>query len=248
MTGILPMAALTLLLGAIAAAAYLASGQKGRRFWPLLLLGLPLSYLINTLVKGPLIRAVMGWTGITGALNSESPLWFAALLLFNAPVFEEIVKLTPFLIPGVRRLLAQPFSAAWAGLALGMSFGLGEAAYIAYGVARAPQYQSMAWYLFTGYLFERLAVILLHGWMTGIATWGLAAGWKKAAGGLLTAMGLHALANSGIILNATGWITPVWVQAPLFLAIVLAMLLFERLRRKAMQDASSPQPEEKVYF
>ena len=52
MTGIYPMVVLTLLVGVASAMAYLTTGLKdGRKYWPLLLLGLPLSFLINRLVR-----------------------------------------------------------------------------------------------------------------------------------------------------------------------------------------------------
>ncbi len=243
------MAAITLVVGGACAMAYLATGaQGGRRFWPLLLLGLPLSFLINRLVKGPLIQALVAATGQSAALDSSTPLWLAAVILFNAPFFEELVKLLPFALPVARQHLAQSHSKIWAGLALGMSFGLGEAAYIAYGIAQSAEYQSMAWYLFTGYLFERLMVIFLHGFLTGIAASGLTLGWGQAILRLLAAMSLHALANSGIIFNKLGWISLGWVQAPLLFAIVLSALFFERLRRKELARQPSEEPSEKVYF
>ena len=249
MTGIYPMAALTLIVGAACAMAYLATGSKdGRRYWPLLLLGLPLSFLINRLVKGPLIQAVVASTGVSPALDSASPLWFALLILMTAPLFEELVKLLPFMLAVARRHLAQPWSGLWAGLALGMSFGLGEAAYIAYGIAQAPQYQSMPSHLFTGYLFERLMVIFLHGFLTAIAASGLASNWGRAISRLLTAMGLHALANAGIVISHLGWISLAWVQVPLFLAILLSVIYFERLRRRELAHMPSEDSPEKVYF
>lgn len=249
MTGIYPMAALTLLVGAACAMAYLATGSKdGRKYWPLLLLGLPLSFLINRLVKGPLIQAVITSTGVSPALNADSPVWFALFVLMTAPFFEELVKLLPFVLPVARRHLAQPWSGLWAGLALGMSFGLGEAAYIAYGISQAPQYQSIPSHLFTGYLFERLTVVFLHGFLTAIAAAGLALGWRRAIFNLLVAMGLHALTNSGIVLNHLGWIPLAWVQAPLLLAILVAVLYFEHLRRRELAYVPSEDAPEKVYF
>jgi uncharacterized membrane protein YhfC len=249
MNGIYPMAALTLVVGALSALAYLAAASgRGKSYWPLLLFGLPLSFLVNRLVKGPLIKGIMTWSGVSNALNADSPLWFAALILLNAPLFEETTKLLPFFLPPARRWLSQPQPALWAGMALGMSFGLGEAAYLAYGFAQMPQYQSMPAQLFTGFLTERLMVIFLHGFLTGIAASGLNAGAGRAALRLLTAMSLHALANSGIIFNALGWITPVWVQLPLLLSIGLSIWIFERLRRGFGVNVDGAQPAEKVYF
>ena len=129
-----------------------------------------------------------------------------------------------------------------------MSFGLGEAAYIAYGIAQAPQYQSMPSYLFTGYLFERLMVIFLHGFLTAHRRLGACPGWAAGTLNLLVAMGLHALTNSGIVLNHMGWIPLAWVQAPLFLAILLSVIYFERLRRRELARTPSEDSPEKVYF
>ncbi len=66
MNGIYPMAALTLVVGALSALAYLsAASGRGKSLWPLLLFGLPLSFLINRLVKGPLITGIMAWSGVS---------------------------------------------------------------------------------------------------------------------------------------------------------------------------------------
>ena len=102
--------------------------------------------------------------------------------------------------------------------------------------------------LFTGYLFERLMVIFLHGFLTAIAASGLASGWGRAITRLLTAMGLHALANAGIVISHLGWISLAWVQAPLFLAILLSVIYFERLRRRELAHTPSEDSPEKVYF
>jgi hypothetical protein len=76
-----------------------------------------------------------------------------------------------------------------------MSFGLGEAAYIAYGLAQSPAYNSLPWHVFTGYAAERLVVTFGHGFLASITTYGFYRGGWNAFIRYFSAVGLHALIN-----------------------------------------------------
>ena len=246
MTGIWPMAAITLAVGTLACLGYLRlKARPARRFIWLLFLGLPLSFLINRLVKGPLVNFAAGAAGIAPGLGLTTPLWFLLFTWWLSPLTEELVKLLPLAVPQARRFLAQPGDALIAGLALGMSFGLGEAFYIAWGVAQTPAYAGLPWGMFTGFAIERLMVVFAHGWMTALAAYGLSRGGKRALLWLLAAMGLHALINAGAILYHLNLIAAAASQISLFVGMVISMKVFERLHRVHRVPAES---NETVYF
>src|SRR5205085_3327415 len=77
-------------------------------------------------------------------------------------------------------------------------------------VAKNPAYANMPWYLFTGFINERLMVCLMHGGFTAVA---LSQLHKKFPLGILGAMALHFFGNfpiylGGIDLGGLG--KPVW--------------------------------------
>jgi hypothetical protein len=242
------MAVITIILTAILCIAFLNYlTHSDRRYCWLLLVGLPLSFIINRWVKLPAITALGGWAGIPLKLGPEMPSWFIVLILLNAPIFEEAIKLLPIALPPSRKLMNDASSLLWIGLALGMSFGLGEAAFIAYGIAQSPEYNALPWYVFTGYATERLIVTFAHGFMTSIAAYGLYKGVRSILIGYLYAVGLHALINLGPILMALK-LTPVAVSSFGSYAVILgAFLLFQRYTRTA-RKMSGTETEEIVYF
>jgi len=242
--GIWVMLAVTLALAGGLFGAFLHAWTAGERgYWWAVAAGLPLSAFANIALKAPLGRLVIGATGVEPTLGPSSPVWFLAFALALAPVVEEPVKLLPLALPRVRRLLALPGGRLWTGIALGLGFGLGEAAYVAWGVARAPVYAELPWYAFTGFLGERVIVCLVHGIMT--ATLLVLAGRGRPVLGVLTAMTLHALVNSTALLYQAS-IVPMAVVTVGFGATVVGLaLLFERMRRaEATPDASA----DVVYF
>lgn len=250
MHGIYLTALLTLTLSAFLLTAYLKvmSGQPRRYLW-LLLVGLPLSTLVNLWVKRPLVVGVSQAWNVPVNLGAATPLWFILFVWLVSPVCEEAIKLAPLLIPRIRTYLATPVDALWGGFALGASFGLGEAAYLAWGVAQNPTYAGLPWYLFSGYASERLIVCFGHGMLTAFITAGLQRSSGAAVRGYLTAIVLHALLNIGPMLLALGLVSMAVVQFPLILALILLLFLFERLRHKLMQDPTAPDlAREVVYF
>ena len=231
MPSILPMAVITLAASvALWGAMLWAYSGRTWRFVKLVPLGLPLSALVNLLVKGPLGKGVGALAGIESGLGLETPIWFLLFLFALAPVFEELAKALPALLPFVRRHLTGPEDAYWAGMALGIGFGLGEAVFLAWGIAVSGAYQQYAWYMFTGFFGERLLVVFIHGFMTALFVW-LAAR-RKPLAGYLAAAGTHALLNAGAMLYQLGLI-PVWLVSLCLVALLVPMVLvFERIRPK----------------
>lgn len=248
MPGIYSMAVITIVLTTVLCIAFLNYlTHSNRRYYWLLLVGLPSSFIVNHWVKIPLITAIATWAGVPLKISFEMPIWFIAAILLNAPIFEEAIKLLPIALPVSRKLMNDAQGSLWIGLALGMSFGLGEAAYIAYGIAQSPEYNLLPWYVFTGYAAERLIVTFGHGFLTSIAAYGLYKGGRNILNGYLSAVGLHALINLGPILLALK-LTPAPVSSAGSYAVILAaFLLFQRVIRTA-KKASGQETGEVVYF
>jgi len=251
MPGIYPMAALTILCSALlwGGCLYVLSGRARRYLW-LLLPGLPLSALANLWIKRPLATSVSQVAGVGLSFDLAQPVWLLIFLWLLSPLVEEAVKLLPLLLPPVRSYLTGDLAALWTGMGLGISFGLGEAAYLAYGVAQSPLYASLPWYMFTGYFGERLLVCLVHGVMTAVAVYGLRKGRRQAILAYLVAVGMHALVNAGAVLFQLGLISGWATQASLLASMILLLVVFERLRCRAIRTDASAQllADEIVYF
>lgn len=244
------MAAITLALGAGLGGGlvYLMSGRRRSVLW-LLAAGLPLSALVNLVVKRPLVLWLGEVGGVEPNLGLATPLWFIVAVALVPPVTEEAIKALPLLLPAVRRHISDLSSALSTGMALGISFGLGEAAYLAYNVARAPAYAGYPWYAFTGYLGERLAVMLAHGLLTALFVAGIWAGRWQAAAGYLGAVLLHLLINAGAILASLELISPAAASLSLLAGLAILAILFERLRATATRSGEGKDgAEEVVYF
>jgi uncharacterized membrane protein YhfC len=249
MHGIYWMAVLTVSLTAILCLTALNHlTRSDRRYYGLLLAGLPLSFLVNRYIKIPAITSFAGWTGTSLRLGPDAPWWFIIAIWLNAPIFEEAIKLLPMALPVSRRFLRDAPRTLAAGLALGMGFGLGEAAYLAYGIAQNPVYSQMPWHMFTGFATERLIVTFGHGLMTSIAVLGLFTGKRKMFLRYLTAIGLHALINLGPILLALNYIPASVSSLGSYAAILWAFQIFQQQLRVSEKRAGMAPREEIVYF
>ncbi len=244
------MAVITFTLSAVlwGGMVYLFAGRKSRYLW-LLLPALPLSWIVNNYVKASAALFIGQTVGVPPGLGLARPAWFTFLLFMLTPVLEELVKVIPLLLPSVRRLIKDPYSAFWAGITLGVSFGLGEIVFVAWADARVPEYAVLPWYVLTGFLGERVMVCFFHGVMTAIFLSGLQRGGWWAWTGLLGAISLHALVNAGPMLYQLGlmavWAVSLWEVA----MFILMAYLFERLRRNVMPKLSAVQaPGEVVYW
>ena len=246
--GIYIMAIITVLVsaGTWAGLVYSISNHNSRYLW-LLLLGLPLSAVVNVAIKQPLAISIGHLTGVI-QLGLAAPWWFLFFLFMLAPIFEEAIKVVPLLLPPVRHLLVNAEAALSVGMMLGISFGLGEAIFIAYGIARIPVYASLQWYLFTGYAIERWIVCFLHGVVTAIFVLGLQRGGRWAVFGYLAAVGLHALFNVGAMLYPLG-VVPLTVAAlSVYGDFVIALLIFATLLQKVSQKSRTLEQTSDVVY
>jgi uncharacterized membrane protein YhfC len=248
MPGIYIMAVPTILGTAILCVVTLISLTNGnRRYFWLLVAGLPLSLIVNRLVKTPFISGIATLTNDQLKLEIDSPLWFIIVIWLNAPIFEEAIKAIPILFPAARGFLEDGTKSLYAGLALGLGFGLGEAAFIAYGVAQNSEFASLPWYVFTGYVFERIIVTFAHGFLTSLSVLGYQRSGRTALFGYLSAAGLHALINLGPILLALKLIPMAVSGMATYAAILGAFVLFQKNMR-TLKKLSGTQPVEIIYF
>ncbi|XVX18937.1 hypothetical protein ACQP1U_11365 [Actinomycetota bacterium] len=223
------------LAGSLCAAVLVRIPRRGRRYAGLLGVGLLSSALVNLAVKGPVGGALSAWAGGGPRLDAQDPAWLLLVALLLAPVTEEAVKLAPLVAPPVRRLVRDRVDALWAGMALGMSFGLGEIVWVAATIAMSPDYAQIPWYAFGGFASERLLVTLGHGVMTALAV----TGWFSGCGGrgYLGAVALHAFANIGAFLALVKVWSPGLASAWTVASMVVLAAAFEWLRGRASGEA-----------
>ncbi len=226
---------------------YQLSGRQRRYFW-LLWLGLPLSAVANLLIKRPAIVAVGQAAHIPVGLGALAPAWFLAFQVLITPVAEEVVKLTPLLIGPARKGITGQASAFWVGFVLGVSFGLGEAAYIAYAVARLPQYAQLPWYAFTGYFSERIMACFGHGVFTAVLVTALARGPKFILPGYLAACGLHFFLNLPAVFYQLQWISMEVEGLIVAIPFITLAIVFERMRRGFPMGEAEGARNEVVYL
>jgi hypothetical protein len=244
------MAVVTIVVAAVTCGGLLVALARGdRRFLWLILPALPLSALVNVVVKRPLVAWVPSLFGMESLSLATAPAGLLVALLFLSPLTEEAIKVLPLVFPAARRLMSSRLTALYAGLALGIGFGLGEAAFIAVGIARSPQFAGLPWYAFGGYLGERSQVTLAHGLMTAIFAAGLQAGGWRALAGYAAAVLLHALLNVGALLVQAGRVDAIAASLGLVAVLVVQILAFMWLRRRGERAGEAEAAAaEVVYF
>lgn len=243
------MAVITMVVSLVlwAGLIYLFTGHQKRYFW-LLVLGLPLSALANLFLKRPAIILVGRAFHVQPGLGLESPAWFLAFMVLVTPLVEEPIKILPLLLRRAWKMVTSRTSALWVGFVLGVSFGLGEAAFIAYGVAQNDAYASLPWYAFTGFLNERIMACFAHGVFTAVLLTGMQRGGLSLLYGLLTALGLHLFLNAPAVMYQFKWITNELYGILILIPIVAPAVIFERLRRTARQPKDDHRDNEVVYW
>ena len=118
------------------------------------LLALPLQPLAFHAIPMPLHHALEAMLGPGPVLGTLS--------LFYAPLTEEPAKWLVLAFPLSRRAL-RPDNAMAIALAVGLGFAIGEFWFIASRIAAAPGVAELPFWMFSGYLFERLQVAFPHG-------------------------------------------------------------------------------------
>jgi hypothetical protein len=161
--------------------------QQWRSLLFAFLVALPLQPLVFYLIRLPLdglLRSAFG-----------AAAWVTLVSLLYAPLTEEPAKWLTAVFPAVRRAIRDnPVAVA---LAVGLGFGIGEIWFLAH--ALAPRYPDLPFWMFGGFLLERLAVCFLHGAFVLPAFAMLAHGRSFRLGGLAGIV-MHFLLNFPIYL------------------------------------------------
>jgi len=226
---------------------YLFTGHQKRYFW-LLVLGLPLSAIANLFLKRPAIILVGQTFHVQPGLGLESPTWFLAFMVLITPLVEEPIKVLPLLLRPAWKMVTSRASALWTGFALGVSFGLGEAAFIAHGVAQNDAYASLPWYAFTGFLNERIMACFAHGVFTAVLLTGMQRKGRSLLYGLFAALGLHLFLNAPAVMYQFQWISNELYGILILIPLVVLAVIFERLRRAAREREDNQTRDEVVYW
>jgi hypothetical protein len=121
-------------------------------------------------------------------------------------------------------------------LAIGLGFGIGEIWFIAHAAASAPNYPDLPFWMFYGFVIERLEVCFLHGAFIALAVAGLALG-RSFWPGALAGVALHFVANFPLYLaqiNLFALGRPLWsllLMAWILGLVILGVALTWRLHR-----------------
>lgn len=162
-----------------------------RLVWLAAGLALPMQPLAFYLVRIPLDHWLVSQLGSTSIAYQ----WLTSLY---APLTEEPAKLIPLLIPAIRRDIRAANFVRYA-LAIGFGFAIGEMWLVADHVARVPAFAGLPFYMFGGYMGERLVTCLLHSAFVCVALWRLRSRFLLGVAGAMT---LHWLCNFPILLMA----------------------------------------------
>jgi hypothetical protein len=243
------MAAITLTVSVIfwGGLIFLFSGRQKRYFW-LLLLGLPFSAIANLYIKQQVIVLVGLSAHVPPYLGLAAPAWFLAFKVLVTPLVEEPIKVLPLLLPPVWKMVTSRTGALWTGFTLGVSFGLGEAAYIAYAIARVPEYAALPWYAYTGYMSERIFACFAHGVLTAVLVTGIQRRGRFLLAGLLAALGLHVFLNAPAALYQLKLIPLELYNFSLVIPFIVLAVVFERMRRAARGSQDDRSSREVVYW
>ena len=226
---------------------YLFTGHQKQYFW-LVLLGLPSSAVANLLLKPQAFIAVGRAAQVQPGLGLAAPLWFLAFKVLITPLIEEAIKIMPLLLGPAWKMVTSRARALWVGFMLGVSFGLGEAVFIAYAVAQNDVYDSLPWYAFTGFLNERIMACFVHGVLTAILVIGFQRGGRYILFSYLTAVGLHLFLNAPTVLYQFQWISNELYNISLVIPFIVLAVIFERMRRVTREPKDDQSDKEIVYW
>ncbi len=242
------MAMITLVLSTVlwSGLIYAFSGHQKRYFW-LLLLGLPLSTVANLIFKPLAMSAAGQAAGLQLNLGLALPAWFLAFSVLVTPLIEEPIKILPLLLRPAWKMVTSRASALWVGFALGVSFGLGEAIFLAFVGARDPASVALPWYAFTGYLIERLFTCFAHGVLTAVLVSGMQRGGRYLLFAFLAAFGLHLFLNAPATMYSFQWISLALLNLSLPVPYIVLAVIFVWMRHAAREPKEVMRATEIVY-
>jgi hypothetical protein len=237
--GLLIAAAITTGTALIGVALLLRRAVDWRPMGLAFLIALPLQPLAFHLVRLPIDGYLRTTYGIAG--------WVTVASLFYASLTEEPAKWLTMAVPAVRRAVeAEPIRCA---LVVGAGFGLGEIGFLAQALVASPGYPDLPFWMFSGFIVERLVVCFLHGAFLVQPFVAYARGGSFWLGGLI-GMAMHFFLNFPIYLaqldlfgfGPTGWALAlvIWMLAFLAGCIVMVCLITRSDPRTCRNDGVGP--------
>lgn len=208
--------------------------KRQSKYLVLMLITLPLSTIVNLWVKKPIYEFLLTSFNISPELSIATPLWFILLVLFIPPFTEEAIKLSPLVAKKVRKMINMS-SALWIGMAFGMGFGIGEIWYLSWRISMLPEYAGYPFYYFLGFINERTICVFFHGVMTAVVVTSFVKGGKGLLIGYFGAVFLHAFVNIGAMLYQIKFWDVTFASLYLILSILVAIFIFERMRKKVLK-------------
>ncbi len=192
-----------------------------------------MSAVANLILKPLVVSAVGQVAGLQLNLGLALPAWFLAFSVLVTPLIEEPIKILPLLLRPAWKMVASRASALWVGIALGVSFGLGEAIFLAFLGAQDPASAALPWYAYTGYLVERLFTCFAHGVLTAVLVSGMQRGGRFILYGFLAAFGLHLFLNAPVTMYSFQWIPLALLNLSLPVPYIVLAVIFALMRRTA---------------
>jgi hypothetical protein len=175
-----------LALLAIGAPAWRMAPPADRRMLGLaFLIALPLQPLVFYVVRLPL-------DGLVRAMLGLGKSWGMVALLY-APLIEEPAKWLALAVPPVAKALT-PANAVPLALVIGLGFGIGEIWFLTHALVASATYPDLPFWMFYGFVIERLEVCFLHGVLVAFPIARLARG-KTFWPGAVAGVALHLLIN-----------------------------------------------------
>lgn len=135
-----------------------------------LLIMLPGSAIINLGLKDWIFLGLSQWSPNN---NYVLFLVYFPIWVLIVGITEELFKIIPIAIPRFKEeMKSSELTKVQIGWSLGIGFGIGEIWYLAFLIALDPNFEGIRWFLFTGFLFERVLVVILHAGMTILTLYG----------------------------------------------------------------------------
>jgi hypothetical protein len=237
--GLFISAAITTALALCGFALLLRHGQDRRAMLLAAVIALPLQPLAFYALRLPIDGFLRTSFGVAGFVTIVS--------LFYAPLTEEPAKWLTALVPKVRDAIRR--DPIFLALATGAGFGIGEIWFLAYALIMSPNYPDLPFWMFGGFMIERLEVCFLHGALLIPPCYALATGRSFLLGGLIGMAG-HFLLNFPIYLasiNSFG-LGEIWKPLLLLwtlLFVVLGAIVARSLPRRpraALKGEATQQP------
>ncbi len=210
--------------------------------------GLPLSAIVNLLIKKPVILYMLKVSGLENHINTL-PIHILILTLLVVGFSEEAIKMAPALLPPISKMLfrSKYYKIAFSWF-IGVGFGLGEAYYIAYAISLSPAYSGYPYYYFAGYMNERTIVCLIHGILTVLALYGWPSS-KRIIGTYTLASIVHSVIDVPAALYQTRVIDIAMAEISTgvigFISIIVFLYILNKARdaefvRRLDEDEDSP--------